>query len=63
MTLAHRCRRKVQNEGGNADEADFPELLGITLSMEHGEFVIAWYKFNNDLFGEMKYILYILMYI
>ena len=34
MTLAHRCRRKVQNEGGNADEADFPELLGITLSME-----------------------------
>ena len=25
------CRRKVQNEGGNADEADFPELLGITL--------------------------------
>ena len=24
-------RRKVQNEGGNADEADFPELLGITL--------------------------------
>ena len=26
-----RARRKVQNEGGNADEADFPELLGITL--------------------------------
>jgi len=31
-------RRKVQNEGGNADEADFPELLGITLrAWRHGE--------------------------